>query len=254
LFAGLATTAATDVATPDWSAALCATSGDPDRWFPETGESPEEAQAICRACPIRAECLEWALATDQRFGVWGGASKQERRRMKAGLRAPSPSGPEMTAVPAAQGPARLARGELPPMVAAHLDAWPETAFSASELARILGRSRGAIFNALTSLAADGRARLVSQRPARYISTTTRRRVPPEAAKAARGQLTAAIRELFASRAPGESLTSAEVTLAIGAQCRDTVTYALKRLVAAGEMVRFDGQRPRYAVAARGERP
>lgn len=53
-------------------------------FFPGQGCFAEmrEAKAICAACPVRAECLEFALATNQEFGIWGGASERERRRIR----------------------------------------------------------------------------------------------------------------------------------------------------------------------------
>jgi len=51
--------------------ALCAQT-DPEAFFPEKGGSTREA----------AECLEYALAHDERFGIWGGLSERERRRLK----------------------------------------------------------------------------------------------------------------------------------------------------------------------------
>jgi len=62
--------------------ALCAQT-DPETWFPEKGGSTREAKAICRACEVRPECLEWALANDEQFGVAGGLSARERRVLKA---------------------------------------------------------------------------------------------------------------------------------------------------------------------------
>jgi WhiB family transcriptional regulator, redox-sensing transcriptional regulator len=61
--------------------ALCAQT-DPDAFFPEKGVPSAPAKAVCRACFVRAECLGYALATDQRWGVWGGLSERERRRLK----------------------------------------------------------------------------------------------------------------------------------------------------------------------------
>lgn len=55
---------------------------DPDLWFPEKGGSAREPKRICQDCPVRAQCLEYALETDQRFGVWGGTSERERRKIK----------------------------------------------------------------------------------------------------------------------------------------------------------------------------
>jgi WhiB family redox-sensing transcriptional regulator len=67
---------------PSWQdRALCA-EVDPDRWFPEKGGSTREAKKVCRACEVRAECLEYALEHDERFGIWGGLSERERRRLK----------------------------------------------------------------------------------------------------------------------------------------------------------------------------
>jgi hypothetical protein len=45
---------------------------DPGLFFPPPGESADAAMAICAGCPVRAECLELALANGERFGVWGG--------------------------------------------------------------------------------------------------------------------------------------------------------------------------------------
>ncbi|MEY3019155.1 MAG: putative transcriptional regulator, WhiB family [Actinomycetota bacterium] len=55
---------------------------DPEAFFPEKGGSTREAKRICSACPVRDECLEYALANDERFGIWGGLSERERRRVK----------------------------------------------------------------------------------------------------------------------------------------------------------------------------
>jgi WhiB family redox-sensing transcriptional regulator len=52
--------------------ALCAQT-DPEAFFPEK---------VCLSCDVRSECLEYALAHDERFGIWGGLSERERRRLK----------------------------------------------------------------------------------------------------------------------------------------------------------------------------
>lgn len=54
---------------------------DPDVFFPVSDEDAVQAKAICNQCPVREPCLEWALATRERDGVWGGATERERRRM-----------------------------------------------------------------------------------------------------------------------------------------------------------------------------
>ena len=62
-------------------AALCAQT-DPESFFPEKGGSTLPAKRTCRACEVRAECLEYALEHDIQFGVWGGMSERDRRRLK----------------------------------------------------------------------------------------------------------------------------------------------------------------------------
>lgn len=64
--------------------ALCAQT-DPEAFFPEKGGSTREAKRICLGCEVRDECLEYALANDERFGIWGGLSERERRRLKKGI-------------------------------------------------------------------------------------------------------------------------------------------------------------------------
>ncbi|MPY78661.1 MAG: WhiB family transcriptional regulator [Actinophytocola sp.] len=61
--------------------ALCAQT-DPEAFFPEKGGSTREAKRICQGCEVRSECLEYALAHDERFGIWGGLSERERRKLK----------------------------------------------------------------------------------------------------------------------------------------------------------------------------
>lgn len=54
---------------------------DPDVFYPSTDEGAEEAKSICRSCPVRESCLEYALVNRERDGVWGGATERERRRI-----------------------------------------------------------------------------------------------------------------------------------------------------------------------------
>lgn len=61
--------------------ALCAQT-DPEAFFPEKGGSTREAKRVCLSCDVRVECLDYALANDERFGIWGGLSERERRRIK----------------------------------------------------------------------------------------------------------------------------------------------------------------------------
>ena len=67
---------------PEWQdRALCAQT-DPEAFFPEKGGSTREAKRICQGCEVKGECLEYALAHDERFGIWGGLSERERRKLK----------------------------------------------------------------------------------------------------------------------------------------------------------------------------
>jgi len=69
---------------PSWQdEALCAQTGG-DFFFPEPGSSVREAKSICGLCEIRTACLEYALANDERFGVWGGLSEKERNQLRRG--------------------------------------------------------------------------------------------------------------------------------------------------------------------------
>jgi len=61
--------------------ALCAQT-DPEAFFPEKGGSTRDAKRICTTCDVRGECLEYALQNDERFGIWGGLSERERRKLK----------------------------------------------------------------------------------------------------------------------------------------------------------------------------
>lgn len=61
--------------------ALCAQT-DPEEFFPERGGTAKAAKAVCNACEVRVECLEDALEKKDRFGVAGGLSERERRKLE----------------------------------------------------------------------------------------------------------------------------------------------------------------------------
>lgn len=63
------------------SDALCAQT-DPEAFFPEKGGSTRDAKKVCGSCMVKSECLEYALENDERFGIWGGLSERERRRLR----------------------------------------------------------------------------------------------------------------------------------------------------------------------------
>lgn len=65
-----------------WQAdSLCAQT-DPEAFFPEKGGSTRDAKKICASCDVKAQCLEYALQNDERFGIWGGLSERERRKLR----------------------------------------------------------------------------------------------------------------------------------------------------------------------------
>ncbi len=55
---------------------------DPELFFPERGASTREAKEICRGCVVRLDCMEFALANSEKFGIWGGLSERERRKIR----------------------------------------------------------------------------------------------------------------------------------------------------------------------------
>ena len=69
--------------TFDLAEGLCGQT-DPEMFFPDSNHSyaPKQAIEICNRCPVQLECLEWALTNDERYGIWGGTTAQERSRMK----------------------------------------------------------------------------------------------------------------------------------------------------------------------------
>ena len=72
------------LADPDmsWQAKANCFGVDPDLFFPERGQSTKEAKAVCAGCVVREACLEFALANHIAFGIWGGTSERERRRIR----------------------------------------------------------------------------------------------------------------------------------------------------------------------------
>lgn len=68
--------------TLPWIAEAKCLQADPEAFFPEKGGSTREAKRICARCDVRAECLDYALGNDEKFGIWGGLSERERRRIK----------------------------------------------------------------------------------------------------------------------------------------------------------------------------
>jgi WhiB family redox-sensing transcriptional regulator len=68
---------------PSWSVDAPCSQADADAWFPDKGGSAVEAKRICASCDVREQCLQWALDNKEHWGVWGGMSERERRRILA---------------------------------------------------------------------------------------------------------------------------------------------------------------------------
>jgi WhiB family redox-sensing transcriptional regulator len=68
---------------PDWFRAANCRGVNAELFFPERGASTREPKEVCRACTVREDCLEFALANVEKFGIWGGMSERERRRVRA---------------------------------------------------------------------------------------------------------------------------------------------------------------------------
>lgn len=70
--------------TRDWRHDSACRDSDPELHFPIGTSGPaliqaEQAKAVCRPCPVRDQCLQWALETRTDYGVWGGMTEDERR-------------------------------------------------------------------------------------------------------------------------------------------------------------------------------
>ncbi len=74
--------AAIDLIDQDWRAhALCG-STNPDLFFAVGAVEHKQAKQICRECPVRSECLEYAMQAPVDHGIWGGLTERERRRFR----------------------------------------------------------------------------------------------------------------------------------------------------------------------------
>lgn len=71
---------------PDWSKASCL-NADPELFFIERYETNKHGKAkqICASCPIKVECLQYALKYSMNYGIWGGTAPKERFRLKKTL-------------------------------------------------------------------------------------------------------------------------------------------------------------------------
>lgn len=71
-----------DASAESWQLYANCLGVDPDLFFPERGASTKEAKQVCQGCVVREDCLEYALANGEKFGIWGGLSERERRRIR----------------------------------------------------------------------------------------------------------------------------------------------------------------------------
>jgi hypothetical protein len=73
------------IATPWRQFALCL-NYEPDLWYSEEAGDGVKAVRICAECPVRSDCLGWALAHNETHGIWGGVSGRGRMRIRAHMR------------------------------------------------------------------------------------------------------------------------------------------------------------------------
>jgi WhiB family redox-sensing transcriptional regulator len=81
-----------ELAFPEWTLQAACADQDPEVWFPTAGagqfaegrmaHKAAQAKAVCAECPVRTECLEFALESDSRHGVWGGLDEYERQALR----------------------------------------------------------------------------------------------------------------------------------------------------------------------------
>jgi WhiB family transcriptional regulator, redox-sensing transcriptional regulator len=70
---------------PIWHQRAACKGLDPDLFHPERGGDTSGAKRVCSACPVKAECLAFALTTFEKHGIWGGLSERERRKIRGQL-------------------------------------------------------------------------------------------------------------------------------------------------------------------------
>lgn len=66
----------------DWQESALCRGENPDLFFPERGSPGDSAKRVCVNCGVRLDCLEYALANSERYGIWGGLTERERTRLR----------------------------------------------------------------------------------------------------------------------------------------------------------------------------
>lgn len=78
------------VPSEEWMSLGVCNQVDPELFYPDHGQNPWAAKRICATCPVQAECLDYAFRTDDRFGVFGGLTEYERRKLRSPRSTPTP--------------------------------------------------------------------------------------------------------------------------------------------------------------------
>jgi WhiB family redox-sensing transcriptional regulator len=87
----------------DWRRDAACTSHHPELFFPSGTAGPalaqqDQARQICRSCPVRLVCLEWAIDVGADHGIWGGLTEQERQSLRRRRRSGRPTGADLRVV------------------------------------------------------------------------------------------------------------------------------------------------------------
>jgi WhiB family redox-sensing transcriptional regulator len=100
-------------AMADWRSGGACFGRNDDAMFPETNREQREAAQLCLlACPVREECLSYALRADERWGVWGGTTEAERAKLRQAMRDEGVPAEEVAALVAAEQVQRYSLGDL----------------------------------------------------------------------------------------------------------------------------------------------
>lgn len=70
------------IGTPVWMRHRRCRDVDPALFYPDGASGVQEAKRFCHGCSVEDLCLEYAMDTGEKFGVWGGTSERERRRLR----------------------------------------------------------------------------------------------------------------------------------------------------------------------------
>lgn len=68
--------------TREWTVDAACRTVDLDVFFPGRGESTGPAESVCAGCPVRVDCLVFAVTNGELYGVWGGVGERSRRRIR----------------------------------------------------------------------------------------------------------------------------------------------------------------------------